>query len=33
MLALEIDAVALRALEALRDVVAGVTLDRAVKPQ
>jgi hypothetical protein len=33
MLALEIDAVALRALEALRDVVAGVKLDRAVKPQ
>ena len=33
MLALEIDATALRALETMTDVVAGVTLDRAVKPQ
>ncbi len=33
MLALEIDATALRALETMSDVVAGVKLDRAVKPQ
>ena len=33
MLALEIDATALRALETMTDVVAGVKLDRAVKPQ
>lgn len=33
MLALEIDATALRALETMSDVVAGVKLDRAVKTQ
>ncbi|PYM56916.1 MAG: hypothetical protein DMD77_13980 [Candidatus Rokuibacteriota bacterium] len=33
MLALEIDATALRALETMTDLVAGVKLDRAVKPQ
>jgi hypothetical protein len=33
MLALEIDATALRALETMSDVVVGVKLDRAVKPQ
>jgi len=33
LLALEIDATALRALEAMPDVVAAVRLDRAVKPQ
>jgi len=33
MLALEIDATALRALETMTDVVAGVKLDRAMKPQ
>ena len=33
MLALEIDATALRALETMTDVVAGVKLDRAVRPQ
>ncbi|HYR39036.1 MAG TPA: hypothetical protein VEW27_07740 [Methylomirabilota bacterium] len=33
LLALEIDATALRALETMTDVVAGVKLDRAVKPQ
>lgn len=33
MLALEIDATALRALESMTDVVAGVKLDRAVRPQ
>ena len=33
MLALEIDATALRALETMTDVVAGVKLDRAAKPQ
>ena len=33
LLALEIDATALRALETMADVVAGVKLDRAVKPQ
>jgi hypothetical protein len=33
MLALEIDATALQALETMTDVVAGVKLDRAVKPQ
>jgi hypothetical protein len=33
MLALEIDAAALQALEAMTDVVAGVKLDRPVRPQ
>ena len=33
MLALEIDATALRALETMTDIVAGVKLNRAVKPQ
>jgi len=33
LLALEIDATALRALETMTDLVAGVKLDRAVKPQ
>ena len=33
LLALEIDATALRALETMTDVVAGVKLDRAVAPQ
>ena len=33
LLALEIDATALRALEAMTDVVAGVKADRAMKPQ
>lgn len=33
LLALEIDATALRALETMTDVVAGVKLDRAMKPQ
>jgi hypothetical protein len=33
LLALEIDATALRALESMTDVVAGVKLDRVVKPQ
>ena len=33
LLALEIDATALRTLEAMTDVVAGVKLDRALKPQ
>ena len=33
MLALEIDAIALRALETMPDVVAAVKLDRSLKPQ
>jgi hypothetical protein len=33
MLALEIDATALRALETMTDIVAAVKLDRAMKPQ
>jgi hypothetical protein len=33
MVALEIDATALRALETMSDVVAAVKLDRAVRPQ